>query len=157
MIGRQYAVTLSNATETTAKTQQQIKAGATTPLWINYVAMDGSSDIADGTDAILVRKTAGAATVTSFTPLLYLETAGTGQIAQAAGGATATGTDASAEGTDGDVLWRRQCSMQSGGGASEWFPEGMILVKATGLIGLKHNLAVTSTTITTQTIFSEIA
>lgn len=157
MIGRQYELTLSNATQTTAKTQLQYKAGATTPAWVNYVNMDGSSDTADGTDAVLVRKTAGAASVTSFTPLLDLETAGTGQIAQGAGGASATGTNASAEGTDGDILWRRQCSMQSGGGAAENFAEGQKIVKATGIIGLKHNLAVSSCTITSHMTLTEIA
>lgn len=152
---REYAVTASLATITTAKTLIQVKAGSATPLWISYIAVDGSSDTADGMDITIVRKSA-AATVTSFTPLLLNATAGTGQVAQAAGGTSATGTNASAEGTDGDILWRRQASVQSGGGVAERFADGEILVAAGGIIGLKSNITITSATLTATLYFVEI-
>jgi hypothetical protein len=83
------------------KSLWQIKAGANAALKLlrAVVAQTGSTTSTEIPVQIL-RKTA-AATVTSFTPLL---TSPNDAAAQAAGGASATGTNASAEGTDGDVL-----------------------------------------------------
>ena len=50
----------------------------------------------------IVRKSA-AATVTSFTPLLLSPN---DAAAQAVGGTSATGINATVEGTDGDILWQ---------------------------------------------------
>lgn len=155
MIGRQYSIQQSIAAVTTAKILLQIKAGATTPLWINYVACDGSSDTADGMDITLVRASS-ASTVTSLTPSPFGATAGTVQIAQAAGGTSATGHTSTSDGTLTDVLWRRQASVQSGGGCAEWFPEGAIVVNAAGFIVLKSNITITSATLTCTIIFTEI-
>lgn len=151
-LGRQYAITQSIAGNTTARTLIQIKAGATTPLWLDYVAVDGQSDVADAMDITIVRKSA-AATVTSYTPLLVDPG---GPAADAVGGTAATGHTATVEGTDGDILFRRSVSVQAGGGLAERFAPGEIVVAAAGIIAIKHNITITSQTLTVTVLFTEI-
>ena len=152
---RSYAIQAQFTTVTTSKTLIQLATGATTPAWIDYVSCEGQSDVADAMEIILVRKS-GAATVTSFTPLIMMQGAGTEQIANAVGGAALTGTNASAEGTDTDVLFRWSVSVQAGGGLQIWFPEGLVLVGAASFIGLKLNNTITSQTLTASLQFSEL-
>lgn len=86
--------------------------------------------------AELVRKTA-AATVTSFTPLLEntIDPA-----AGAAGSTSGTGTNASAEGTDGDILMLWDFNVLNG---LLWLPapEDRIWVPGGGIIALKFPAA----------------
>lgn len=132
-----YVVNLRNVSISTAITIAQIKAGATTPLELirAQLSQRGSTTSAQERIAI-VRKTV-AATVTTFTPLL-LDPGDTA--AQAVGGASATGTQASGEGTDGDFLVDEGFNVLNG-----WLwlptPEERIWVPATGIIALKFPTA----------------
>lgn len=152
---RSYAVQAQLTTVTTAKTLAQIKAGAASPLYIDYISVEGQSDVADAMEILLLRKSV-AATVTAFTPTPLNESAGTEQVALAVGGTAATGTNASAEGTDGDILDRWSVSVQAGGGLQIWFPEGQIMVGAGAIIALKLNNTITSATLTVTVHFSEV-
>lgn len=152
---RSYAIQAQVATVTTAKTLIQLATGAVTPAWIDYLSVEGQSDIADAMEIILVRKSA-AATVTSFTPFPLMQGGGTEQIANAVGGVNLTGTNASVEGTDTDILYRWSVSVQAGGGLQIWFPEGAVLVGAASFIGLKLNNTITSQTLTANLHFTEL-
>lgn len=138
--GFQYAVHASGAV-TTAKTLIQIKAGAATPLELLEAGCSGQSDTADAMEILILRLTA-AATVTSFTPLELSES---GPAADAAGGTAATGTDASANGTAGDILVRVNASVQAGGGFywSKNMGGARIYVPAAGFLALKSNITIT--------------
>ena len=95
-----YEAKLPPTAVTVAKTLLQIKAG-NAPLEILEVKVHQvTKTTSEMLDLQLLRKTA-AATVTSMTPL-KLET--TAPAALAIGGTAATGYNASAEGTDGDIL-----------------------------------------------------
>lgn len=100
---RFYSVPFTNITGTGPKTLAQIKAGAATPVQLIACSI-GQVGSTTSTQYIaeIVRKSA-AATVTSQTPLLLSPNDGA---AQAVGGVSATGINASAEGTDGDILWQ---------------------------------------------------
>lgn len=138
--GFQYAVHSSSAT-TTAKTLIQIKAGAATPLEIIEAGCSGQSDTADAMEILILRITS-TATVTSFTPLELVEA---GPAADAAGGTSATGIDASSNGTAGDILVRQNVSVQAGGGFfwSKNMGGARIYVPAAGFLALKSNITIT--------------
>src|SRR4051812_27829888 len=99
--GATYVVGLSSTAVTAAKTLIQIKAGASAPLEIISCRV---SQISKTTTELLniqvLRKTV-AATVSSATPLKLDPGNPT---AAAVGGTSATGTNATVEGTDSDVL-----------------------------------------------------
>ena len=84
-----------------------------------------------------------AATVTDFTPLELME-AGPAAAATGGGGNT-TGVLASNEGTDGDVLVRRDASVQAGGGFfwSRNMGGSKIHVPAAGIIAVKSAITIT--------------
>ena len=127
-----YTVTFTGSVSA-AITLIQLKAGATVPLEIlrANVAQHNSTTSAMQ-PVILVRKSA-AATVTSFTPVKTDENDGA---ASAAGGTSATGVNASAEGTDTDVVFNDAFNVLNG-----WLylpvPEERIKVLGAGIIGLK--------------------
>ena len=139
--GCRYTVHFTGAV-TTAKTLIQIKAGAAMPLDLVEVRVDGQSDTADAMEILILRKTA-AATVTDFTPIEDME-AGPAAAATGGGGNT-TGTMASGEGTDGDVLARGDASVQAGGGFfwSRNMGGRKIHVPAAGFIAVKSNITIT--------------
>jgi len=147
-----YSVQASIATVTTAKTLIQIKAGTASALeilraWIT----NGTVTTDDNVEGIIVRKSA-AATVTSFTPLLFDPS---DQAAKAVGGTAATGHTATVEGTDTDVLVREAFSVLAGW---TWLPtpEERMVVPQGGIIALKSNIAITSATLVCGMIFREI-
>lgn len=146
-----YSARVTQASWTGAKTLVQIKAGASNPLEIIRVSVtQKGSTTSEQIQVQLLRKTA-AATVTSLTPLL-LDPAF--PAAGAAGGTAATGYNASAEGTDGDVL------LQEGFNILNGFlylpvPEERIKVPAGGFFGVKFPDAVTSNTYNCEIIFKE--
>ena len=139
----------------TAITIIQYKAGAANKARVvRFSISQGLSETSTQEQIQLLRKTV-AATVTSFTPLILAEGAGTEVVAAAVGGTSATGTNASAEGTDGDILYRWSVSVQAGGGLQIWFPEGLVQVGAAGIVALKLNNTITSATLTVTMQFSE--
>lgn len=153
MTGNVYAVHASIATVTAAKTLIQIKAGATTPLELLRcgVSFSAFSETSDTAEITILRKSA-AATVTSFTPLLYN---GIDAAADAVGGTAATGHTATVEGTDGDILYREAVNVLAG---FQWLPtpEERLIVPSAGIVAIKSNLAITSATAHAIAIFREI-
>src|SRR5262245_16076600 len=99
-MGNIYVVRLSPTALTTAKTLIQIKAGNAPLLPIKARIYQITKTTSELLALQWLRKSA-AATVTSFTPLK----ARTGDEASlAVGGTSATGVNATAEGTDSDIL-----------------------------------------------------
>lgn len=148
-----YVVNHSAISVSTAITIIQIKAGATRPLRIIRAWCTQSNLTTSAQQRIqLLRKTA-AATVTSFTPLLYNPG---DSAANAAGGTTSTGITASGEGTDGDILVGDVFNLLTG-----WLylpvPEERPLVLPAGFIALKFPAApAAATTFTAGIVFEEI-
>jgi hypothetical protein len=133
MAAATYSVRLTPTAQTTAKTLVQLKAGAA-PLEIVEVRF---SQITKITSEILllqaIRKSA-AATVTSFTPLKLDTSSAT---ALAVGGTAATGTNASAEGTDGEIPFETHWNIINGEFVYLPVPEARIWVPQAGIIGFK--------------------
>lgn len=149
-MGRIYVVN-HNVVVATAITIIQIKAGANKPLKIIEASISQSTVTTSAQMlAALIRKTA-AATVTSFTPL---KLSPNDPVADAVGGAAATGITATAEGTDGGILHRKASNI-----LNEWLylpvPEQRILVPAAGIIALKFLSTPTSATYAAHIIFEE--
>jgi hypothetical protein len=122
---------------TAAKTLLQIKS-VNSPLEILEMRI---SQVTKTTSELLevqiLRKTA-AATVTSFTPL-ELDTGG--PAALAVGGTSATGYNASAEGTNGDILFKTHWNVLNGEFLYLPTPEDRIWVPPNGFIAVKLNTA----------------
>ncbi len=132
-----YTAYINNVSVTGAITLVQLKAGATSSCeilraWCSQETLDAS----DQQPIDIVRKSV-AATVTSFTPLLIRPT---DAVADAVGGTAATGTDASVEGTDTDIVHVDCFNILNG-----WFyvpvPEERIWVAPAGIIGLRFPIA----------------
>lgn len=150
--GKVYVVNNLNVSISTAITVIQVKAGAATPLWLVRASIAQRGSVVSAQDRIIIVRKTAAATVTTFTPLLY---DGTDGAAAAAGGTSATGITASAEGTDGDILVDRPFNVLNG---FEWIatPLEMIKVPAAGFIALKFPVAPTSAqTWSAQMVFCE--
>lgn len=147
-----YSVTMQGTSVSAAITLIQIKAGAAKSVQI-LRAWVGNTDVETSNQlrVRLLRKTA-TATVTSFTPIEFDTD---GPAAGAAGGTSATGVNASAEGTDGDVLVDDGFNILNG-----WLwvptPEERIVVPAAGFLGLKLPAApAAATVISAGIIFGE--
>jgi len=146
-----YSIRFSG-TITTAKTILQIKAGAASALEILRASITNTTvDASDSGEAQILRKSA-AATVTSFTPLLWDPA---DQAAKAVGGTAATGHTATVEGTDTDILVAEGFNVLNG-----WLwlptPEERIIVPQGGIIGLKTAVTITSATLLGIMVFREI-
>lgn len=134
---RTYKVTLDDVSVTGAITLVQLKAGSTAPLvllraWCSQRTLTSSAQ-----QRVQIVRKSGAATVTSATPLLL----DPGDAASAAvGGTSATGINATAEGTDGDILYHDNFNVLNG-----WLwvpvPEERVIVPPAGIIGLKFPTA----------------
>ena len=96
-----YVVNFTNIAVTGAITLIQIKASSSQPLQLIEARCSQRSSVTSAQQPIEIVRKSGAATVTSFTPLL-LNTID--PVAGAAGGTADTGVNASAEGTDGDIV-----------------------------------------------------
>lgn len=132
-MARRYTVEMQNVAVTGAITLVQIKVGASQVITI-LRAWVSQSNL--GTSAMqrvqILRKTA-AATVTSFTPILLDK----GDAASGcAGGTSATGTNASVEGTDGDVLLETNFNVLNGF-LHIPVPEDRFVVGPAGFIAIK--------------------
>jgi len=145
-----YSVNANLTTWTGAKTLLQIKAVSKQLEIIRVEVTQVSSTTSAQTQVQLLRKTA-AATVTSFTPLLMDPSFAA---ATAVGGTAATGTNATAEGTDGDILFRSGFNILNG---FLWLPvpEERIKVPVNGFFAVKMPDAVTSGTYNVNVIFGE--
>lgn len=134
---RIYSIELVNTAVSGAITLVQIKAGSARLVTI-LRAWCGQSNLSTSSmqRIQILRKTA-AATVTSGTPLLI--DAGDAA-AGSAGGTSATGTNASVEGTDGDVLVETDFNILNG---FLWVPtpEERIIVGPGGFIAIKFPTA----------------
>lgn len=148
---RTYSVTMNGVSISTAITILQIKAGAANGLRLLRASCAQTGLTSSAMQAIeIVRKTA-AATVTSFTPLLWTPD---DSAAKAVGGTSATGTNASAEGTDGNVLLLDAFNVLNG-----WLwvptPEERIFVPGGGIIGMKFPAAPSAMTVYADLVFGE--
>lgn len=129
-----YAVRLAPTAITAGKTLIQIKSGSASPLEILSARIfQVTKTTSEMLEVNILRKTA-AATVTSATPL---KADPNDPASGAVGGTSATGTNATAEGTDGDILEDGMWNVLNG----EWLymplPEDRIWVPAAGIIALK--------------------
>lgn len=132
-----YAVRFAPTALTVAKTLIQIRAGAA-PIDILEARVFQLTKISSELLALqLLRKTA-AATVTSATPLKM--TPGD-PAALAVGGTTNTGVNATAEGTDGDILVEDGWNVLNGSWIYLPTPEDRIRIPQAGIFGLKLNTA----------------
>ncbi len=149
-----YYAEMPSTAITAAKTLVQIKAGAA-PIDIVEIRLSQVTKISSELlEVQLLRKTA-AATVTSFTPLKYNPG---DPAALAVGGTAATGYNASAEGTNGDIILKTHWNVLNG----EWVylpvPEGRIRIPQAGIWGLKLNTApAASMTMIAMVVFIEYA
>lgn len=128
-----YVVLNKAVTIATAITIIQIKSGATTPLELLRVTLSQKGSTTSAQERIQILRKTGAATVTSFTPLLL----DPGDSAAASvGGTAATGITGTAEGSDGDVLVDEGFNVLNG-----WLwlptPEERIWVPSAAFIALK--------------------
>jgi len=152
MSGRVYSVIMEQVAQTAAKTLVQIVAGSNNGIEIlrAWITM-GDLDAADQSEAEILRKSA-AATVTSFTPRRYNPD---DALSKAIGGTALTGTDATVEGTDTDVIHSEGFNTLTG---FLWVPSTMedrIFVPGGGIIGLKLQRAITSAILTAGMVFKE--
>ena len=132
--GYVYVVRLASTAQTTAKTLIQIKAGAAPIDIIRCEVGQVTKTTSELLSIQLLRKSA-AATVTSATPLLVSST--TQPAALAIGGATSTGTNASAEGTDTDILYEEVWNILNGSWVFLPVPEERHRIPQAGFWGLK--------------------
>jgi len=133
-----YTVSLTRVSiSTVVRTLIQIAAGAN-PLEILKIRLGQTTGTSlDKQPVELCRKTA-AATVTPFTPI---KNGPTGQPASLAiGGAALTGTDASVEGTNGDILAQGVFNYVN---EWLWFPvrDEKIWIPPSGIVGFRFPIA----------------
>jgi hypothetical protein len=127
-----YTVLMEDTSVSGAITLIQLKPVTVTLLllraWISQRNLTASAQ-----QRVQILRKSAAATVTSFTPRPY---GGSDQAAKSVGGASATGVNASGEGTDGDVLVADAFNILNG-----WLwvptPEERITVPAGGFLALK--------------------
>lgn len=128
-----YAVYINGLSVSTAKTLVQIKAGSLRAVCLVRGWLAQSTSTSSGQLRIQLNRKTTAATVTSFTPIKLAPGAGA---ADAVGGTSATGTNATSEGTDGEILLPDVCNVLTG-----WLwvptPEDRIIVPAGGIVALK--------------------
>lgn len=149
-MGRMYVIQHTAVSVTGAITIIQLKSGASSTCKIHRISVTQSASTTSAMTRIQVLRKSAAATVTSFTPLLL--DAGDGA-AKAVGGTAATGITASAEGTDGDILYQDSFNALTG-----WLyvpvPEERIVIGGGGIVGVKFPSAPTLT-ITCSLLFEE--
>jgi hypothetical protein len=148
-----YTVLQNAVSVSTAITLVQIKAGSNRSVEILRAWVSQSGSTTSAQQRIQINRKSAAATVTSYTPLALNNGAPT---ADAAGGTSATGVTATAEGTDSNVLIADAFNVLSG-----WIwvptPEERITVQTGGIIGLKFPAAPGSAlTINAGITFAEI-
>lgn len=136
-----YSVVRLNTSTTTAITVIQVATPAACAIDITRASGGQSSSTTSAATALgLIRKTA-AASVTSRTPDVLVNGM---QASKCVGGASATGINASAEGTDAtNYLWHEGFNLVGNGVLYLPVPEERITVQASSFIGLKFSVAPT--------------
>lgn len=152
---RIYTISMTRVAVTVGITLIQVVAGATVPLQIVRGVIGQTSSTTSTQQPVQINRKSGAATVTSFTPLKNGPT--TDPAASAVGGTAATGTNASAEGTDSNIIRQDVFNYLNG-----WLflptPKEYIFVDAASIIGLKLPVAPgSSVTITADLVIEEMA
>lgn len=135
--GYVYVVRLAPTAITAAKTLIQIKAGAAALDILNLRVYQTTKTSSELLTLQVLRKTA-AATVTSATPL-KVNPADPASLA--VGSTSGTGVNASAEGTDGDIVDEDVWNVLNGGWQMLDIPEARYRVPQAGIIALKLNTA----------------
>jgi hypothetical protein len=148
-----YVVSMTRVAVTAAITLIQIKAGATAPLQIIRAVIGQTSSTTSTQQSVQINRKSVAATVTAFTPLTNGPS--NDPAASAVGGTAATGTNASAEGTDTNILRQDVWNFLNG-----WLflptPKEYLYVDAATILCLKFPVAPgSSVTITGDMIFEE--
>jgi hypothetical protein len=152
---RSYVVSMSRVAVTAAISLIQVLAGATVPLQILRVVIGQTSSTTSTQQSVQINRKSGAATVTLFTPLKKGPV--TDPAASSVGGTSATGTNASAEGTDANIIKQDVFNYLNG-----WLylptPKEWDFVDATGIVALKLPVAPgSSVTLTADFVYEEIA
>jgi hypothetical protein len=152
---RVYVVSMTRVSVTGAITLIQIKAGASVPLQIIRAVIGQTSTTTSAQQAVQINRKSAAATVTTFTPVITGPV--TDPAASAVGGASATGTNASAEGTDSNVVKQDVFNYLNG-----WqflpTPKEYTFVDAASILALKLPVApASSTAFTADCVFEELA
>ncbi len=137
MAGYIYSVRLAPTAITAAKTLIQIKTGAAAIAILDGRFYQVTKTTTELLAVQMLRKSA-AATVTSFTPLKWNPG---DPVALAVGGTSATGTNASAEGTDTDILFETVWNVLNGEFNFLDIPEGRLWVPQASIMGFKLNTA----------------
>ena len=145
-----YVVRHTLLTVTGIRTLVQIKAGPTTGLELLRAHIGFRIHENDQSVASIVRKTV-AATVLAVTPVEYNED---GPAADAVSGTAATGQRASAEGTNGDVLYEATFNMRNG---FHWTPTPAerITVQPGDIVTLIHNRSIQAASALAVMVFGE--
>lgn len=156
LCSRVYSIHMTRVAVTGAITLIQVKAGATVPFQVIRASITQSSSTTSTQLPAQINRKSAAATVTSYTPKLNGPV--TDPAASAVGGTSATGTNASAEGTDGDILHQEVWNYLIG----FLFAPGSVreykFVDAAGIIGLKLPIAPgASITLTSDVLIEELA
>jgi len=151
---RVYVVAMTRVAVTGAITLIQIKAAAAVPLQIIRAEISQSSSTTSTQQTAQLNRKSAAATVTSFTPIT--QGPSTDPAASAVGGTSATGTNASAEGTDGNIL-RQGVWNYLNGFLFLPTPKEYPFVDGGAIVGLKFPVAPgSSLTVTADTVFEEL-
>lgn len=152
---RVYTVSMTRVSVSGAITLLQIKAAAAVPLQIIRAVLGQSSSTTSTQQTVQINRKSAAGTVTSFTALT--NGPATDPAASAVGGTSATGTNASAEGTDGNII-RQDVWNYLNGWTFMPTPKEYIFVDGGGIIGLKFPVAPGSAlTVTGDMLFEELA
>jgi hypothetical protein len=151
--GRVYVVSMTRVSVTVAISLIQVVAGATVPLEILRAVIGQTASTTSTQQAVQLNRKSAAATVTSFTPIKQGPV--TDPAAAAVGGTTATGTNASAEGTDSNIVRQDVFNFLNG-----WLflptPNEFPFVDAASIIALKFPTT-PALTCTADLIFRELA
>lgn len=134
---RVYSVRMDRVSVTGAITLVQLLAGSASILRVIKAWVGQSNQTSSAMQTIQILRKSAAATVTSFTPLLIDPGDSASNMVSSTSG---TGTNASAEGTDGNVLVTDAFNVLNG-----WLyvpvPEERIIVPPSGILALKFPVA----------------
>ena len=148
-----YVVTMDAVSVSGAISLIQLKAGSAAGLEIISASIAQSGSTTSAMQRVQILRKSAAATVTTFTPILLNPN---DAAAKAVGGTSATGTNASAEGTDSDILVD-DCFNVLNGWSYIPVPEERIQVAPAGICALKFPAAPGSAlVITARVCFREL-
>lgn len=134
---RSYTINMNAVAVTGAITLLQYKAGSSNTAKILRVQVTQSNQTSSAQQTVAILRKSGAATVTSYTPRLIDPG---DSAAGGAGSTTGTGTNASGEGTNGDILLEQDFNVLNG-----WLylptPEERIIIAPSGIVGVTFTSA----------------